>query len=317
VENTAKVTVFTMPKEPPDSLYKFRRDRENPHKDMALGNVTYVPKEDGFEYVPGKGCFVHYVGTKFPSKGIMPHRAINAVNEAKRVLTTSLSLLAGRNGRYMALGLIFLGGKRRRELLNEAIAKFNRITDTFLQPYRLKDDYYSLPIREIIAGTRCFLYNMGVESAVREQFAETIGMMFQYDQAYLMRFQDMCGYVDKEALIVDFPKEAERLISIEAEHEGSPGGEKITDVPQKFRAGAKLLSWAWKLPKVRKAIREAIKVIDFDKCKLDEGDIYHSILYIGYNVLGSTLEERLKWYEGYHGTDQTKWPPRILIQAKE
>jgi hypothetical protein len=85
----------------------------------------------------------------------------------------------------------------------------------------------------------------------------------------------------------------------------------------KFASIGKMLKLAWKIPRIKNALQVSIQSIDFDKCKLDEGEIYHSILYDGYNTLGRTLQERIKLYETYHGTDQSKWPPRGIVQATQ
>jgi len=115
-------------------------------------------------------------------------------------------------------------------------------------------------------------------------------------------------YAEKDACIKDFPKEIKRLLDIEASHEPH------ADVKDKLRHGEKLIRWAWYIPRIRNAIRKGLWATDFDKCKLDESDIYHSVLYADYNVQGKTLEERLTIMEGYHGMDQSKWPPRVTLK---
>ena len=99
----------------------------------------------------------------------------------------------------------------------------------------------------------------------------------------------------------------ERLLQIEASHE------IYADMAPKFQSIGTILKLAWNVPRIRKALRAAIGVIDFDACKMDEGEIYHSILYDGYNALGRTLQERITLYETYHGADKSKWPPRGLV----
>jgi len=294
---------------PPDDIFKFKRTRVNPSEDVwGRGSVTYIPVKA--DYLKGKGTFVHYVGTAFPSRCVAPVQAIHATNTTKRILISAFKVLSMREAFLPLSMLILMGKKRRTRLIQKSCEQVVALAEITVYPYYLEDDYYCPLAQEIRKFVKNFLCSLGVQEEVASKCGEVIGMMFEYDNAYRFRIQDIAGETTKEALLNDFPQEIERLLNILASREVIPQGE----VAERFRSGAKILKYIWYTP-LRWKFKKAMEELDIERCRMEEGDEYHTLLFGDYNVKGRNIEERLKVYENYHGEDRLKWPPRIMIRS--
>jgi hypothetical protein len=69
-------------------------------------------------------------------------------------------------------------------------------------------------------------------------------------------------------------------------------------VSVKMIAGLKLLSLALRIPKYKRAFREALTFIEFDKMKFDEIDMYWISFRTDYPYLGEEADVRAKRNEG-------------------
>lgn len=299
---------------PPDHIFKFRRNRLAPAQNVwgvnGRGTISYAPERA--EYIEGEGNFVYYYGVPFPSKTVAPVEAIHAVAGAKRLALNAMRFLSSRDALVPMLSLAFIGKKRRGRLLTNSLNYFNDIADMMITPYYLEDGYYCKLVKELRKFTETLFIKLGVEKATAEKTAEIAGTFFEYDNAYRFRPQDLAGETTMDALLENLPKEIDRLLAIQSERETVPiGGQEVV---KRFKSIAKIMKIAWKIPHLRKIIRNCLKEVNLENCKMDEGDIYHTILYGDYNVKGKPLEERLKLLVGYHGEDPAKWPPRIEIR---
>lgn len=306
---------FGLPAEPPDDIYEVKRNRVDAVQDYwEVGSVSYIPHH--IEYIEGEGTFVHYqgLGTQpapaFPSKCVMPVRALKASDGMKRITINTLRFLSSKEMIFPLMGVIVMGNKRRAKLLTKACEQYNHMGDLIVGAYVMQDGYYSKFPRQIIMFVWKLLTELGVEEATAKQTAKIIALMFEYDNAYRWRTQDLITEANYDELVKHFPKEIKRLLKLEEERENIA----VNDVTDKFRAGARVLTLAWKIPILRKAIRKGLQRMDWDAAKLDEADIYHTILYGDYNVAGKNLKERLEIYKTYHGEDEKNWPPRVLIR---
>jgi hypothetical protein len=300
---------------PPDYVWKNRQTHQAPAKAISQGmGYTYIP--DHAEYIKGKGTFVYYKGykdqppPKFPSRNVAPEDAVYAVAGVKRNLLAVLRFLGTKEMRWV-LGFVALGTRKwQTRLLTNALNEFNASSEVLLYPFYLNEDYYCEVGSEIGNATIEFLTTLGIREETAQKTGEIVATMIEFDNVYRWRLQDTMGYARKDDMLYNFPSEVERLLKIEASHEVH------ADMAPKFSSIGKMLKLAWKIPRIKKALQVSIQSIDFDKCKLDEGEIYHTILYDGYQTQGRTLDERIKLYETYHGTYRSKWPPRGRVELK-
>jgi len=226
---------------------------------------------------------------------------INALGPLKRDIAVVFKLAADKDMRPVLIPLLF--NKNRGKILNKLCEAFNDKAMQAITFKYLKEEYYSLPVKEIIGFSKRLLVNLGVEEYNADRTAKTIGMMFENDQAYAWRFQDMMTEAT-EKLKTDTYTEAKRLVSILIERDPDPKG-----LIPKYEAILKILKYIKYFPSINKALKKALEPLNIENCKLTEADIYHTLLYGSYNIQGKSQEERLKIYETYH-PDKSKWPAR-------
>lgn len=319
---------------PPDFAFKNReRNRVAPAQDVWTknGTVTYAPHHA--EYIENEGNFVYYydIGVPFengirlqftgknlpPSRCVAPVEAILAVDGVKRALMNDIRLAAGVLGRMSkyqkvmtGLGIVLLGKTFIKKTFERYLESFVDTSSIKVGRWFLEDAYYSKNVKEIRKGIEAFLGEIEINKDLAHKVSEVIGMLFEYDNAYRFRINDLLNEADSRKLESNFPKEVERLIDLLAERE-TIGNDSV---PQRFKSGAKLLNYAWKVPKLRKGIKNAIKAINWEKVRLDFPDIYHTCLYSDYNTQGKTIQERMQILTAIHGPEvEGKWPPRIRI----
>jgi hypothetical protein len=329
---------------PPDEIYKFRQRRENVAQAIMENNSFYPP--DYAEYIEGKGCFVHYcramakdgqvmivrkdfseegmerlqkqgwkaLPTPPPSICVATVDSIQAVNQVKRDVITYFKLGSFKETRWLVTGFVLMGKKNRRSLLSKTLDLFNLKADLVLAPFYLKDGFYCPLAREVRGFVRSVLLDLGVSYEVADRTAECMGCMFEYDNAYRFRFRDLFSETSKERLLENLPKELERLLQILASREAVSGGAQVVE---RFQSAAKVIKYLWMLPGMKKTLRKAIRNMEIDKCKLDDSEIYHTLMYGDYNVQGKTQQERFAIYSELHGPDVSKWPPRVEIRARQ
>lgn len=309
-----------VPGYPPDEIYKYRLNRVNPasdrwgRKDNNEGTNMYITER--IEYKPNEGIFVYYYGVPFPSRGVRVIESIQACLPPKRLLMNKIRFWVSFRPWY----ILYTGGWAK--LIQKSLELFNDTSDLTLSPYYLKDEYYSSVVRQISKGIDTFLTEIGVNEFVSKRTAEIIGVLFEYDNAYLYRLQDIMAEARKEALLKNFAKEVSRLVQLEAErdHDIQQKGATNNDVPKKFKSAALFLKLAWYIPRFRKAIKKAVNSMDFKDFELKEGDIYHTLNYWNYDVRGIKFADRMRALEAWNTQlfgpqSEGKWPDIIKVSA--
>lgn len=306
-------------KAPPDEIFQNAARRTDPKKSILENQgASYIP--DHAEYKENEGTFVYYrtyikeagdLGERddipFPQRNVSPEDAVYATNTPKRNLMTLLWFLISKEARPFLFVFIFSSRTWKGELISKICEQFISAADPVMSPFYMKKEFYSPVVIEIQKAIASLLISFLVPDATAEKMGEIIGCMFEWDWAYRWPLQDICGETTKEALLENLPKELERLIIILKSRDNT------VTVTGKFETGLKVLKLLWKIPRYKRILRKSIQSLDLKKMEMDEGEIYHTILYSPYNTKGRNLEERLKLYERYHGADQSKWPPRIIF----
>lgn len=301
---------------PPPEIFEFQLPQGNTQDPEQRGvkgqGGWYFP--DHAEYIPGKGCFEYfkgYNGTQapaFPQIRVPFWDTINLLGPLKRDIVVVLRLMASKEMRAFLILSAFMGKKWRGRLLNKLCVEFNDKAIGLIAFKYLKYDYYSPPVKEIIDFAERLLVLLGVERYNAERTSRTIGMMFENDQAYCWRFQDVM--TDATERLKTHPyHEMKRLTEILIARDPDPKGLLV-----KYHSLLKAVKYALFLPSVKKALLNALQPLNIENCKLTEADIYHTLLYGSYNIQGKTPEERIKIYETYHGTDMKTWPARWSLQ---
>ena len=307
-----------IPSSPPNEIYKFRLNRANPAEDRwgrqenNEGTNTYITKD--IEYRPNEGIFVYYYGLPFPSRGIRIIESIQACLPPKRALINKVRFWTFFRPWY----IIYIGGWVK--LIQKSLELFNDTADLTLMPYYLKDEYYSGVVRQVRKGIETFLVEIGVNEAIAIKTAEIIGLLFEYDNAYLYRLHDILAEAKRETLLSNFASEVSRLVVLEGERDPI-GKEPGADVITKFKNVSFFLKLAWYVPRFRRGIKKAVNSMDFNEFKLTEADIYHTLNYKDYDTRGIRFEDRLKALEAWNiqlfGEEKEgNWPSMIRISTK-
>lgn len=301
---------------PPDYIFKITSNRVSTSEYIwGPGQASYIPTHA--EYIKGVGNFVYYKGDNIPpSRTVAVPQQMAAIDSVKRFFIQVIGFFYSKEARFMfiSLGFVFLFSKKRRvNLLNSLCERFQRISHVTLVAFYMQDDYYSAPVKEVRKFAETILTRLGVTKENAYQTSEIIGCMFEYDNAYRWRLQDMLTECNPLTLYRDFPGETKRILALEAEREEIGPN---PDVPDKFKKAVAFLTILWKIPWCRRIIREAISGIYWENIILNHMDIYHSYLYASYNVQGKKWNERIDELKKIHGDDEKNWPPRIIVMQK-
>jgi len=293
-----------------ESIFKHKLIPSNPaNNNWSSGVVTYVPRK--FESIKGVGNFVYYYGIDLPSKTIAPVEAIFAIGPVKRRFINSIKLMASKEAILPLIGVLLMGRKQRGRFFNKVCQYFNEESETTMRPYYL-DDLYCSVVKEIQKFFEVFLTAIGVEIETAKYTAEIIGCMFEFDNAYRYPGQDALNETTKERLLKYFPQEVERLVQLNRDRVPN----RDASVPVKFKAVGKVLSIAWIfIPWLRNAIKKGIESMNWDNVKLDEADIFHTLLFGDYDTRGLSLQRRIEIYEAMY-PDISKRPPRVIVTNK-
>jgi hypothetical protein len=222
-----------------------------------------------------RGIEVVIDGANFISRGYAEQEAIFANNIVKRLIIKGLPLLN-----------MF----RSTEVI---IENFTDIAWKVMSPYILKYDYLSPFSKELHNLTLNFINAMGIEGKVASRFTKIIAHLFEYDNAYRLRLEDLFNETNPEELTKNTRKEIARLLEInrvrEVRHKDN--------VSSKFKLVANLIGLVIYLPKINKAFKKALLECDYKKLCVDNIELYWMCHRTDYDFLGKTYEDRVTMLE--------------------
>lgn len=211
-------------------------------------------------------------GADFPSRGYAPPEAVFANNIVKRLIISGLPVVNPL--RYQ-----------------EAISAFGEISWKIMSPYILKSEYLTPFSKEIEKMARVFLTEIGSKWIFKT--AKVIAHLFEYDNAYRMRLEDLFNESSPDLLLNNPRKEIVRLLELNRTREVT----YKQDVSKKFKLVANVLGTILLVPKVNKAFKKAIKAVEYKNLCIDNIELYWMCHRQDYNFLGKTYEERVELLE--------------------
>lgn len=267
---------------------------------ITMGVTPDVPVEDGIH--------AYFEGVPYPAKGHPFPEALYAINGVKRLFINMAKIASSKEFAFSFVGIIFLGKKRRVRLLETILSNMNEMALMIMKPYYLDDDYYAPIAKEVREFISEFLCALGVAYPIADRFAKTVASFIQYDNAYYFRFGDIMCETSLEKLLANPRRELFRLLTIinSREREDNPGQ------AAKNKTFVTIFTLALWVPSVRRAFKNALGVVQFDKWQLDKADVYHTLLWADYKFRGLTLDERIEEYKELH---KDKLPMRITYTA--
>lgn len=216
-----------------------------------------------------KGALVYIGGATHPHKTIPAGQIVGQMNILKEYLKQSF-----RN-------LVFIYGKDR--FISDFIDFFKKC----FYPYRVKLKYMCPTAR----GVNYILYDILTSLKVPHDKAITfsfyIAHVFEFDDAYRYRLQDIATAIDIYLLLKNPRKEILRVLSVSMDRELHKG------VVVKLKPIYNLVTLLLLIPKYRDSFTHAV-VKHIDYLRFDAGDIYWAGFKDTYNYCGVTHEEHKK-----------------------
>jgi hypothetical protein len=174
----------------------------------------------------------------------------------------------------------------RRKHLEKTIDSFNRLAWRVISEHILNDEHVTKVSQEVCFNVFTFLHKYGITESKAFQFAETVGIMVEFDNAYRFRLQDIMMLTSKEQLLENPRKEINRLFTVFAQRDINEA------VISKFRNIVKLLTLALWIPKVRKSFEHMVNEMHLQEYQFDDADLYWACLRRDYHVLGMNYDQR-------------------------
>lgn len=259
---------YSLPQPAPESF-----ENASKQKQIADGAVTQLL--DKVEYVPMQGALVYVKGGLYPKKGFPTPESIWAINQVKIVTREA-----------MKFPFIFLHNKEK------LLRSFNLIADKAMRPYYLKEFYLCPTASAINWIILVFLVRIGINQTVASNTAKILAHIFEYDDAYRYRVQDLMTLTSSE-LMKDPRREIKKLVQLHREREGVDN-----TVHNKVRILSKLILAVLLIPKYKKAFIEAVQG-QIERMQPDEADWYWMCMRGDYLYGGLTYEERHRLFNQY------------------
>lgn len=227
------------------------------------------------EAVKGQGMLVSYDGALYPARGFPTQEVFAATYFIKRTIRESLKF-----------PLLFLYSKKK------LIRSFNLIGFISLEN-AIHPNYIFCPAAEKIRlMVKTFLKEIGIPEKDANFFAKYIACIFEHDNAYRYRVQDLATESNELDLLNNPSREIKRLLGIFLERDDNPV------VREKFNRFVFFIKIALFFPKYKKAFKKAV-LLGLDGLKYDRQDWYWVCQRTDYLYGGLTKEERLKEFDIY------------------
>lgn len=237
------------------------------------------------------GIQVWMRGAEYPQKGMALANVLFDFNIAKRIIAEGLKIASKLPVVLgFAIGQAVLP-KRHKLSITSVLRAYNSVLWKVLSPHILQGEYMTPCAYEIRKFSYVFLREIGICEHDSMQFSEIASHFIEYDNAYRFRIQDLVNDTDVSDLSKNPHREIAKYMRISKERDS-------VHVSRKMIAGLRLLSLALRIPKYKRAFREALTFIEFDRMKFDEIDIYWISMRNDYPYLGEEVDVRSKRNEG-------------------
>lgn len=229
-------------------------------------------------YSKKEGMMSNYLHHPFPRKGFVWSEAIENNNIVKKIGILIVCTLASPSTFF---------------------ENFFNVTQYALRNAYLSPRFYCKFSKELWKLTHLFLRKLGLNDFFAYGIGRVIATVFQFEEGYRWRGEDLFGQTTKLDLLNQPKKEIKKMYEIYKRRE--KGG-----ITNKLGALVKLLSFALYIPKVRKAWNFAIKQMQIENLVLDEGDRWHGLAMREYDFEDRDIEDRFKEHVDIYNWHQIK-----------
>lgn len=235
------------------------------------------------EFPEEGGMLLYFDNWKYPKKGWPFREAVNAIDSIKRGAMASIKFTASKPMRYIVPFFYFLPRSWKRGIMLNAMREFGNFGERCYHRCTMNPKYYCKIVREVyrvcmpIAGDDIYL----------QQFVTSICMVLEYDDAYRYRFQDSLELFDKENFLKNPAEEIKKMMVTIA------GRDNSISLKENMARLGMFVGMIMQLKVIREPLIDIVKQLDIEKMKLDDGDWYQCLTWIGYDFRGKKLSERL------------------------
>lgn len=273
------------------------------------GNEIGVPIR--IEYPPEGGIYGYYDHLKYPIKGVPFYQALEMANVAKKMIMSAVFLLTRTPLKYFMPFWFILPGFIRKKVFYEGLYGFIAISEQALGRWFLEPMRYCDAVRAFYFGANHFItqqcssektsssWTAQSEADLWRRFLMIMCMVFEFDNAYRFRAQDILGELNIDNLNKKPLRELWRLAKLATWRERTGG------IGSKWKAFAVpviiILFFNRRLKK--KMIMLFTNYIQLDRIKLDDNDWYHVCGKTDYDYKNVGLPQRV----GFRRKEDLEW----------
>ncbi len=285
---------------PPDEVFN------TPPKPLGDTQGAYVIQDYvGLGYSEKEGMLAYYNHHPFPRKGLVYSEGVEANNIIKKIIVLLLKSIVSP-----------------RKFLSE----FCKLGDYTFRNHYLKRKFYCKFSREIWKLSHLFFRKLGVNDELSYRLGRIAATVFQLEESYRFRLQDIFSCCSVKDLIENPRKEISKLFAIyisrenpsshstHAQEEFGKDYVKKDGVGNTFFIASIILRIVLLLPRVKKAWKFSFKEADIDNLKFDQADRWYALSLSDYDFGGITLEERIAEYRDVHNWHQIKLIKQDIIK---
>lgn len=225
------------------------------------------------------GIKLHIQGAQFPQKSCPTPEAVVAVNLIKKIVVS-----------FLVSGVIPTSK-------NKLVGAFNKITKDVVSQHIIKDEYMTSCSRELKKLIYNFLINWNIDETEAVLASKTISHIFEYDNSYRYRLQDLFNETDKNNLFSPFEMIYLSRISYDRDDILSRNYEFCRRVGKQTLKMGKVVALMLCIPSIKRSLKKALQQCSYENFLMDDSDRYWSYLRQDYNFGGLTYDERMIKYK--------------------
>lgn len=262
----------------------------------VVKNPNPIYEVEQIEYRSSGGTLIHYKGRKYPTKGFVYPEAVLAINQAKGLIRSYLTLITRP---FILPGValfVFVPYKFKIKALNRLLPLILKGAHFAVAPHLLKQNFYLNSTNGIrfVYGTTAISAGLSIDTA--NKVADILGAFTEYDNAYRFRIQDFYTEINRENFVKNPKKEMLRAAKVCRGRELEGLTEMWTLLSHAIR-GLFLF-----MPKHLKAVfvETTLHVLDKKLLHIDEIDWYNMLDRSDYDFKGVSLKKRVAEYKKLH-----------------
>lgn len=251
------------------------------YRTSGFEEPVFVHNTTHFEMIENLGALRYVEGATYPAKGIPVPESLHSVNIIKAMLKEMV--------RFLPL-LVFV---KKDSVLKSFNTITNRVLkDTVVTHTSVPHKYLCPAAFGAYSVISNFLLSLGINEDIAENTGYNIAQIFEHDDAWRARLQDVATEIDIDKLKLSPRDELQRVLAVFCTRQDiDENGGYENAVSIRASVFGRILSYMLLIPKYKKAF---LSIIDYIKVmEYDDADWYWACLRSDYNYGGKTIQERM------------------------